>query len=66
MSLVIKFYFTSSVLNMFPTLILPSSGACDFSRKVLFFNYHNDARSNIRNIYKSISLTKAAYFIAPA
>ena len=31
MSLVIKFYFTSSVLNMFRTLIHPSSGACDFS-----------------------------------
>jgi len=27
----IKFYFTSSVLNMFRTLIHPSSGACDFS-----------------------------------
>jgi len=31
MSLVIKFHFTSSVLNMFRTLIHPSSGACDFS-----------------------------------
>ena len=31
MSLIIKFYFTSSVLNMFRTLIHPSSGACDFS-----------------------------------
>jgi len=31
MSLVIKFYFTSSMLNMFRTLIRPSSGACDFS-----------------------------------
>ena len=31
MSLVIKFYFTSSMLNMFWTLIYPSSGACDFS-----------------------------------
>ena len=30
MSQFIKFYFTSSVLNMFRTLILPSSGACDF------------------------------------
>jgi len=27
----IKFYFISSVLNMFRTLIHPSSGACDFS-----------------------------------
>ena len=27
----IKFYFTSSVLNMFRTLIHPSSVACDFS-----------------------------------
>jgi len=31
MSQFIKFYFTSSVLNIFRTLILPSSGACDFS-----------------------------------
>ena len=31
MSLVIKFYFTSSMLNKFRTLIHPSSGACDFS-----------------------------------
>ena len=31
MSHVIKFYFTSSVLNIFQTLIHPSSGACDFS-----------------------------------
>ena len=31
MSLVIKFYFTSSMLNMFQTLIYPSSGACNFS-----------------------------------
>jgi len=31
MSLVIKFYFTSSMLNMFQTLIHPSSRACDFS-----------------------------------
>jgi len=30
MSQFIKFYFTSSVLNMFRTLIHPSSGACDF------------------------------------
>ena len=31
MSQFFKFYFTSSVLNMFRTLIHPSSGACDFS-----------------------------------
>ena len=31
MSLVIKFYFTSSMLNMFRTLIHPSTGAYDFS-----------------------------------
>ena len=31
MSKFIKFYFTSSMLNMFQTLIHPSSGACDFS-----------------------------------
>ena len=31
MSKFIKFYFTSSVLNMFRTLIYPSTGTCDFS-----------------------------------
>ena len=31
MSLFIKFHFTSSMLNMFRTLIHPSSGAYDFS-----------------------------------
>ena len=31
MSQFIKFYFTSSMLNMFRTIIYPSSGACDFS-----------------------------------
>jgi len=30
MSLVIMFYFTSSMFNMFRTLIHPSSGACEF------------------------------------
>ena len=30
MSQFIKFYLTSSMLNMFRTLIHPSSGACDF------------------------------------
>ena len=31
MSQFIKFYFTSSMLDMFRTLIHPSSRACDFS-----------------------------------
>jgi len=31
MSLVIKFYLTSCMLNMFRTLIHPTSAACDFS-----------------------------------
>ena len=31
MSQFIKFYFNSSMLNMFRTLIHPSSGACNFS-----------------------------------
>ena len=35
MSLVIKFYFTSSTLNMFRTLIHPSSGAATF----LFYHH---------------------------
>ena len=30
MSQFIRFYFTSSMLNMFRTLIHPSSGTCDF------------------------------------
>ena len=68
MSLVIKFYFTSSMLNMFRTLIQPSSGACDFSMDsphwscvlvsmcvgLLFFNYHNDARSNIHKTVQGV------------
>jgi len=31
MSQFIKFYFTFSMLDMFRTIIHPSSGACDFS-----------------------------------
>ena len=31
MSQFIKFYFSSSLLNIFRTLIYPLSGACDFS-----------------------------------
>ena len=31
MSEFIKFYFTPSMLNMFRTLIHPSSGACEYS-----------------------------------
>jgi len=31
MSLVIKFYSTSSMLNFLRTFLHPSSGACDFS-----------------------------------
>jgi len=31
MSQFIKVYFTSSILNMFRTLMHPSSGDCDFS-----------------------------------
>jgi len=31
MSQFIRFYFTSIMLDMFRTLIQPSSGACDFS-----------------------------------
>ena len=34
MSLVIKFYFTSSMFNMFRTLIHSSSGACDHIGRV--------------------------------
>ena len=36
MSQFLKFYFTSSVLNMFRSLIYLSSGACDF-----FLLYHH-------------------------
>jgi len=31
MSQFIKYYFTSSMLNMFRTLTQPSSGVCEFS-----------------------------------
>ena len=33
------FYFTSYVLNMFRTLICPSSGACDYSIELLHWSY---------------------------
>ena len=95
MSLVIKFYFTSSILNLFRTLIHPSSGAYDFSIlsphwssvlvsmcagvsvwlgwggirvagcphqvALLFFNYHNDAPSNIHK-KKKLLLVLLIYY----
>jgi len=33
------FYFTSYVLNMFRTLIYPSSGACDYSVELTHWSY---------------------------
>ena len=33
------FYFTSDVLNMFRTLIYPSSGACDYSVELPHWSY---------------------------
>ena len=33
------FYFTSNVLNMFRTLIYPSSGACDYSVELPHWSY---------------------------
>ena len=39
MSQFIEFYFTSSVLNMFRTLIHPSSGACDYSVELPHWSY---------------------------
>jgi len=39
MSLDIKFYFTSSILNKFRTLIHPSSGACDYSVELPHWSY---------------------------
>ena len=39
MSQFIKFYFTSSVLDMFRTLIYPSSGACDYSVELPHWSY---------------------------
>jgi len=38
MSLAI-FYFTSYALNMFRTLIYPSSGACDYSVELPHWSY---------------------------
>jgi len=39
MSQFIKFYFTPSMLNMFRTLIYPSSGACDHSVELPHWSY---------------------------
>jgi len=39
MSQFIKFYFTSFMLNMFWTLIHPSSGACDCSVELPHWSY---------------------------
>jgi len=93
MSLDIKFYFTSSMLDMFRSLIHPSSGACDFSIvlphwscvlvsmcvgvpvwlgwggirvagfSLLFFNYHNDARSNIQQKNRMFFVLKTNHLI---
>jgi len=56
MSLVIKFYFTSSMLNMFRTLINPSSGACNFSivhYTTLLHGYHpNPATPKLQHTAK--------------
>jgi len=57
MSPVIMFYFTSSMLNMFCTLIHPSSGACDFSIRVadcsLLHGYHlNLAKPKLQHTSK--------------
>jgi len=84
------FYFTSYMLNMFQTLIYPSSGACDYSVELphwlycswfdvcwgfgvvglewypccrlqpdlLFFNYHNDARSNKHKLHMKFSFAE--------
>jgi len=35
------FYFTSYVLNMFRTLIYPSSGACDYSVGLPHWSYYS-------------------------
>jgi len=39
MSLVIKFYLISSMLNMFRTLLHPSSGSCDYSVELPHWSY---------------------------
>jgi len=39
MSLAILFHFTSYVLNMFRTLLYPSSGACDYSVQLPHWSY---------------------------
>jgi len=38
---VLQAYFTSYVLNMFRTLIYPSSGACDNSVELLHWSYYS-------------------------
>jgi len=55
MSQFITFYLISSMLNMFRTLIHPSSG---HQVGLLFFNYHNYVRSNI---HKTMCLTFDIY-----
>jgi len=39
MSLAILFYFTSYVLNMFRTLIYPSSGTCDYAVRLPHWSF---------------------------
>jgi len=41
MSLAILFHFTSCVLNMFPTLIYQSSGACEYSVELPHWLYYS-------------------------
>jgi len=64
MSLVIKFYFIFSMLNIFRTLIHPSSGACDFSivspHWLCIPQLSNDARSNI---HKTQALDLGKYIV---
>jgi len=45
------FYFTSYVLNMFRTLIYPSSGACDCV--VELPQAPNDGYINVRNMLRT-------------
>jgi len=47
MSQFITFYFTSSMFNMFRTLIHPSSGACDF---FIVSQAPDDGCINVRNM----------------
>jgi len=45
--MLVPIYFTSYVLNMFRTLIYPSSGACDYSVELPHWSYFSTKTTNV-------------------